>query len=193
MPTGIDLKPAEPLREGNTMPNLDNQTIQLALVAAVALAMLIQAIVLFAALIALRKLAKSIRQEIDDLRSSVMPLIENTRNLLARVAPKIEQTASDLALLTRALRNQTADVQAAADEIIGRAQRQARRVDSMLSNVLDAVDRAGSFMADTVAKPMRQLSAFLASAKAVIESLRSTQGASRAEANRASGDNDLFV
>jgi uncharacterized protein YoxC len=104
------LKPAEPLREGNTMPNLDNQTIQLALVAAVALAMLIQAIVLFAALIALRKLAKSIRQEIDDLRSSVMPLIENTRNLLARVAPKIEQTASDLALLTRALRNQTADV-----------------------------------------------------------------------------------
>jgi methyl-accepting chemotaxis protein len=193
VPTGIDLKPAEPLREGNTMPNLDNQTIQLALVAAVALAMLIQAIVLFAALIALRKLAKSIRQEIDDLRSSVMPLIENTRNLLARVAPKIEQTASDLALLTRALRNQTADVQAAADEIIGRAQRQARRVDSMLSNVLDSVDRAGSFMADTVAKPMRQLSAFLASAKAVIESLRSTQGASRAEANRASGDNDLFV
>jgi len=143
------------------MPNLDNQTIQLALVAAVALAMLIQAIVLFAALIALRKLAKSIRQEIDDLRSSVMPLIENTRNLLARVAPKIEQTASDLALLTRAL--------------------------------LDAVDRAGSFMADTVTKPMRQLSAFLASAKAVIESLRSTQGASRAEANRASSDNDLFV
>jgi methyl-accepting chemotaxis protein len=193
VPTGIDLKPAEPLREGNTMPNLDNQTIQLALVAAVALAMLIQAIVLFAALIALRKLAKSIRQEIDDLRSSVMPLIENTRNLLARVAPKIEQTASDLALLTRALRNQTADVQAAADEIIGRAQRQARRVDSMLSNVLDAVDRAGSFMADTVTKPMRQLSAFLASAKAVIESLRSTQGPSRAEANRASGDNDLFV
>ena len=154
------------------MPNLDNQTIQLALVAAVALAMLIQAIVLFAALIALRKLAKSIRQEVEDLRSSVMPLIENTRNLLARVAPKIEQTASDLALLTRALRNQTADIQAAADEIIERTQRQARRVDSMLSNVLDAVDRAGSFMADTVAKPMRQLSAFLASAKAVIESLR---------------------
>jgi methyl-accepting chemotaxis protein len=187
------LKPAGLLREGNTMPKLDNQTIQLALVAAVALAMLIQAIVLFAALVALRKLAKSIRQEIEELRASVMPVIENTRSLLARVTPKIEQTASDLAVLTRALRDQTADVQAAADEIIGRAQRQARRVDSMLSNVLDAMDRAGSFVADTVAKPMRQLSAFLASAKAVIESLRSTQGPSRADSNRASGDNDLFV
>jgi ABC-type transporter Mla subunit MlaD len=175
------------------MLNLDSQTIQLALVAAVALAMLIQAIVLLAALVALRKLAKSIRDEMEDLRSAIMPVIENTRILFARVAPKIEQTTSDIAVLTRALRDQAADVQAAADEIIGCAQLQSRRIDAMLSNVLDTVDRAGSFMADTVTKPMRQLSAFLASAKAVIESLRSTQGASRAETNRASSDNDLFV
>ena len=41
-------KPAEFLRERITMPNLDNQTIELALIALVALAMLIQAIVLLA-------------------------------------------------------------------------------------------------------------------------------------------------
>jgi uncharacterized protein YoxC len=175
------------------MPKFDNQTLQLALVAIVAVAFLIQAIVLVAALSVLRKLAKSISEEIEDLRSSVMPVIENTRDLFARLAPKIESTTSDLAVLTRALRDQTADVQAAADEIIARARRQASRVDTMLSSVLDAVDRAGVFMADTVAKPMRQLSAFLASAKAVIESLRSSEGVPRAEANRGSGDNDLFV
>jgi len=174
------------------MSHLDSQTIQLALVAAVALAMLIQSIVLLAGLVALRKLAKSIREDLSEMRSAVLPVIENTRNVIVRVAPKIEQTASDLALLTRALREQAADVQAAADEIIGRAQTQARRVDSMFSNVLDTVDRAGTFVAETVAKPMRQLTAFIASAKAVIDSLRSTQGSSRA-ANRANGDNDLFV
>ncbi len=122
-----------------------------------------------------------------------MPVIENTRDLFARLAPKIESTTSDLAVLTRALRDQTADVQAAADEIIARARRQASRLDTMLSSVLDAVDRASAFMADTVAKPMRQLSAFLASAKAVVESLRSTEGAPRAEASRRSSDNDMFV
>jgi ABC-type transporter Mla subunit MlaD len=175
------------------MPNLDTQTIQLALVAAVALAIVIQAIVLVAALFVLRKLAKSISEEIEDLRSSVMPVIESTRDLFARLAPKIEATTSDLAALTRALRDQTADVQAAADEIIARARHQATRVDTMLSSVLDAVDRAGAFMADTVSKPMRQLSAFLASARAVVESLRRSEGTPRAEANRASGDNDLFV
>lgn len=175
------------------MPKFDTQTLQLALVAMVALAMLIQAIVLVAALSVLRKLAKSITEEIEELRFSVMPVVDHARELFERVGPKIEATTADLAVLTRALRDQTADVQAAADEIIARARRQAGRVDSMLSSVLDAVDRAGVFMADTVAKPMRQLSAFLASAKAVVESLRNSEGASRSEANRSSGDNDLFV
>lgn len=175
------------------MPKLDTQTLQLALVAMVALAMLIQAIVLVAALSVLRKLAKSISEEIEDLRASVMPVVDHARDLFERLGPKVEATTADLAVLTRALRDQTADVQSAADEIIARARRQASRIDTMLSSVLDAVDRAGVFMADTVAKPMRQLSAFLASAKAVVESLRSTDGVSRAEGNRASGDNDLFV
>ena len=44
------------------MPKLDNQTIQLALVAGIALAMLMQTIVLLAAFIALRKAARAMRE-----------------------------------------------------------------------------------------------------------------------------------
>lgn len=175
------------------MPKFDNQTLQLALVAAVALALLIQAIVLLAAFIALRKLAKSIREEIEDLRSSVTPVIDKTHDLITRLAPKIEGTTEDIAILTRTLRDQSADVQAAANEVIARVRRQASRIDTMLSSVLDAVDRAGIFMADTVAKPMRQLSAFLASAKAVVESLRNAETSQRTPSNHAPGDKDLFV
>ena len=174
------------------MQHFDSQTIQLALVAVVALAILIQAIVLLAAFIALRKLAKSLREEVDDIRSSVMPVIENARDLFTRLAPKVEKTTDDLAALTHALRNQTADIQTAANDILERTRRQASRIDSMLSSLLDAVDRASVFMADTVAKPMRQLSAVLASAKAVIESLRNSETAARG-ANHARGDQDLFV
>jgi len=174
------------------MPKLDNQTIQFALVVAVAAAMVLQAIVLLAILLILRKLAKSVRQDIAELRGSVMPVIASTRELLERVKPRIEETTLDLALLARALRDQTADVQAAADDIIARARSQASRIDTMFSGVLDAVDRAGTFLTDTVAKPMRQLSAFLASAKAVVESLRSVDGAARPAANRAPGGGDPF-
>jgi methyl-accepting chemotaxis protein len=175
------------------MPKLDNQTIQLALVVAVASAMVIQAIVLLAALIALRRLAKSIDAQVQGIYNSVMPVIDSARELIENVKPRIEETTLDLSLLARALRDQTADVQAAADDIIARTRRQASRLDTMFSSVLDSVDRAGAFMTDTVAKPMRQVSALLASAKAVVEALRSPDGATRAGANRAPRNNGPFV
>ncbi len=176
------------------MPTLDNQTIQLALVAAVALAMLLQAIVLLAVFVVIRKAARSMREDLEDMRSSIAPIIYNTRELLTRLTPKIEATTADLAVITRSLRTQAADVQSATDEIIERVRRQASRLDTMLSNVLDGVERASVFMADTVAKPMRQLSAIMATVKAVIESLRSVDpAAARSRSNHAPRDNDMFV
>lgn len=175
------------------MSKLDNQTVQLVLVALVALAMLVQAFVLLAAFIAMRKAARSMDQKIEAFRSSVTPLIDNTRSLVTRLTPKVEQTADDLAAITKSLRVQVADVQTAADEIIARARVQGNRLDSMFSHVLDTLDRTGHFVSDAVNKPMRQFSAILASVKAVIESLRSGAPQPRSNANRAPGDHDMFV
>ena len=51
------------------MQKLDSQTVQLIIVAAVALTMLLQAIVLLAILNVLRKSALAIRQDIEELRT----------------------------------------------------------------------------------------------------------------------------
>jgi hypothetical protein len=175
------------------MPKLDDQTVQLVLVALVAFAMVVQAFVLLAAFIAMRKAARSMDEKFEAFRSSVTPLIDNTRSLVTRLTPKIEETADDLAALTHSLRIQVADVQSAADEIIGRARVQGKRLDSMFSHVLDTLDRTGQFMSDAVNKPMRQFSAILASVKAVIESLRGGVSEPRSQANRAPRDHDMFV
>jgi ElaB/YqjD/DUF883 family membrane-anchored ribosome-binding protein len=176
---------------------INNQTIELILIALVAVAMVVQAIVLMAAVAAMRKAARSLVEKMEEFRSSVVPLVDKTRELFTRVSPKIEETADDLAVLTHALRQQTTDVQNAADEIVSRARRQANRIDSMLTNVLDSLERAGGFMADAVSKPMRQVNALMASAKAVIESLRgsapSSASAPPAQPNHAPGDSDLYV
>jgi hypothetical protein len=176
------------------MPKFENQTIELALFALVALAMLVQAIVLLAAFFAMRAAARSIDQKLDAFNSSVTPLIDNTRALVTRLTPRIEETADDIAALTHSLRVQTADIQFAANEIVSRARIQAIRLDGMVSQVLDTLQRTGNFMSDTVNKPMRQFSAILASIKAVVESLRSGAPSSRSQANPSPrGDNDMFV
>lgn len=182
------------------MPNVDNQTIELAFIGIAALALILQTIFVIVLVSAIRKAASSTLEELENLRSSVMPIIYNTREVVARVAPKIEEAADDLAALTHSLRVQTGDVQSAATEIIGRAQRVAGRVDEMASSVLDSVERAAEFVTGTVAKPVRQASGILASIRAIVESLRTAEYTSHSQGpmgrgpiDHRVGDKDMFV
>ena len=158
------------------------QTIILALVAVAALALVLQTIFLIVILTIARKAVRSLREELEEYRSSVMPVIEKTRELVQSVAPKIEDAAGELAAITRSLRAQTADIQRAADDIIARTQRQAGRVDGMLTTVFDRVEQAGTFVTDAISRPMRQLSGVIASVKAIVETLRAADVPHRPEA-----------
>lgn len=174
------------------MPKLDQQTVQLIIVVAVAVALAIQTIALVVALVIMRKLAKSVQKDIEQVRSVALPILTDVRELVTRVKPRIEEATLDITVLIHALRDQTADIQSAADDIIARAKRQAGRIDVMFSGVLDKIDRASAFMADAVSKPMRQFSAFLASAKAVVEALR-TDGVANGSGGRASRGPDPYA
>jgi uncharacterized protein YoxC len=160
------------------MPNLDNQSILLIFVAITSLAMLTQAIVLLAIYLSIRKAAASLRDQIDEVRSSVMPVVDSTRDLCARasdlfqkVSPKVESAATDLAEVAHSLHLQTNELQLSTFEVLDRMRRQSSRIDHMFSGLLDAVDRAGGFVAQVVSKPVRQFSGILASIKAVVETL----------------------
>jgi uncharacterized protein YoxC len=182
---------AEVLREIMPMTNLDNQTIQLVFIAVTALAIVMQAVILLAIFVSVRKAAKSVTDQVENLRSSVMPIIDTTRDLINRVAPKVEATAADLAEIAHGLRVQTVQMESAANEIVDRVRRQTGRLDKMFSGVLDGVDRAGAFVAEAVSKPVRQISGLLASLKAIIESLRNSSPAHHE--THAPSDKDMFV
>ncbi|MGA7340533.1 MAG: hypothetical protein WBE72_14215 [Terracidiphilus sp.] len=155
--------------------------------------MLMQAIVLLAIFLGLRKATRAASQELEELRTTVLPFVKDAREFFTRVAPKIEQTSSDVAAVAQALRKQTDNVQSAATEIVERARRQASRLDTMATSVLDAADRTGAFITGAVEKPMRQLSGILASIKAVLETFRAPQPAPRPRADRPPGDPEMFV
>jgi uncharacterized protein YoxC len=173
------------------MTNLDHETIELAFIAIAAIALFMQTIILFAIYKGVSKAALSMKEEVDDLRKTVMPILDNTRELLAHVTPKVEGTVTDLAELARGLRAQAADVEASLEEILDRIRKQAGRIDSMFSGTLDAVDKASAFVAEAVGKPVRQLAGLLASAKAILESLRASDPSFR-EPNL-HDDKDMFV
>jgi uncharacterized protein YoxC len=179
------------------MPKLNNETILLAFAVVTGLAVLLQTIMLLAILVAVRKAANSLRKEAENLRSLVTPVLYDTRDfltstqgiltstqeflvsaqgILTRITPKVEVAVAELAEIAHGLRTQTSEMQSAILAIVERVKKQSDRLDGIFSNVLDTVDRAGGFVAETVSKPVRQLSNIVGSFKAIVESLR-TSGA----------------
>jgi uncharacterized protein YoxC len=161
---------------------MNHETIELACIALGALALLMQSAILLAIYIGVSKGTKKMQDEIEDMRSSVMPvlkdtreLVDNAREMFVRIGPKVESTVNDVSEVTRSLRAQATDVEVSLQEILERVRKQAGRVDTMFSSSLDAVDKATAFVTETVAKPVRQLSGILAGVKAVVESLGASE------------------
>lgn len=180
-------------REASIPINMNLQTTELIIVAAVAFVMLLQTIMMVALFVVLRKTIAKAHEEMNETRAAVTaviqkvqpvveklpaivekvpPIIENVRVLLAKNGPKIESAVADLVVVTQKLRAETNDMQVAATEIVGRVKRQSARIDGMTTKTLDAVEHAARFVTDTLGKPIRQLGAVLASARAVMDTLR---------------------
>jgi len=175
------------------IPKLDQQTILLAFACITGLALLFQTFLLLLVAVAVRKTAKSLREEAESLRTSVMPVIydardtlantqivlssaqefvSNAQSMMARLSPKIESATGDLAEIAQGLRIQTAELQLSAMEVMDRVRKQGNRLDEMCTVMLDSLDRAGGFVANAVSAPVRQVSRILGTVKAVVESLR---------------------
>jgi len=175
------------------MPKFDHDTLLVACIAAIGLAMLLQTLILLLIFVAMRKAAASLKEETANLRASITPVISDARDMLAntqgilvdaqeflgnaqtvlaRVTPRIESVTADAVEITHRLREQTAELQISTQEILEKVRRQSDRVDEMFSNLLNTLDYAGGFVAQTVSGPVRQFSSILRSAKAIIESLR---------------------
>lgn len=157
---------------------MNTETLLIAMVGIAAFAVLLQALVLLAMLFAINKTAKIAIAKADELRVSVVPvlnhsreLLEATHNLIARIEPRLDAAADDLARITSAARSQVTQFESTASEIHGCVHHQVVRIDGMASTVLDGVDRAGRAVTDAVRGPARTVSSAFAAIKAFVETL----------------------
>ena len=75
---------------------MNHETIQLVCIAVIAAAVVIQTVVLLGVLAGVGKALKAIKDEVDDMKSSVIPYVNTTRELVNRLSPKVESTMTDV-------------------------------------------------------------------------------------------------
>lgn len=175
------------------MANVNNETLTMIFIGVTAIAVLLQAAILLGIFITVRKSTKAIRSEIEVLRTSALPILDHTKDLVKNVSPKIDSVTTDIAEITRGLRAQTMEFQASASDILERVHRQTGRVDTMVTGTLDKVDHVSTVVNDAVNVPLKQLSGIAAFARAAFDALRSNGPKSRTTPTRPVGDKDLFV
>jgi uncharacterized protein YoxC len=171
---------------------MNHDTLLLIFVGLTAFALVVQAIVVLTGFLFARKAVKKLQVDVEELRTKVTPILVKSREIMERVSPRIDSISSDVADLSRRVREQGEGFQAAANEMLGRVNRQTDRVDSMFTSVFDSMERAGSAVSDSVSKPVRHVNGMVAAAKAFLNVLTKNNNAPERKA-RVSADQDMFV
>lgn len=173
------------------MTNNTETMILIIFVAFTGLAVLMQASVLLAMFIVMRKSLKLVQENVEELRAKVLPVLNEAGDFMHRVGPKLELVANDVSELVHDLRVQGNELQTSANEIMEKMRRQTSRMDAMLTGVLNTFDRATGLLNEVIGAPLRQLNAVAASARAIFNSLVSKAPAPAP--THAAADKDLFV
>jgi septal ring factor EnvC (AmiA/AmiB activator) len=173
-------------------------------IAITGLAVLLQAGVLLALFLAVRKTAAQMEKIADEVKTRALPAIESATTLLAEIGPKVSlvadqvielqpkiskiaeqvvelrpkvsKLADNLADVSQVARDQAHRIDATVSDVTDRARLQVIRADEMLTRTLDRVEHTSDVVTKTVVSPVRQVSGIIQGVTAGFEFLLQHRG-----------------
>ena len=127
-------------------------------VALTGIAVLLQAGVLLAMYIAMRKSTQHLEELAGDVKTKVMPTVTQAQEMITELRPKIETIVENLRDTTTVLRSEAQRVDAAVNDVIDRARLQVIRADELLGRTMDRVEQTSEMVHKTVVSPVKQIS-----------------------------------
>ena len=140
-----------------------------------ALAVVLQATILVALFLQLRRTAARVEQTLTDLNARLTPILSRVQLLVDDVSPRISGIVSDASELTRLARGQAQKVDRILTETLERLRLQLIHVDQILTGAMEAVEEAGSKLRQTVWAPMVKATALVRGIQTGLEFFRAVR------------------
>lgn len=137
---------------------MDKLTVFIALTG---IAVLLQAGVLAAMYVAMRKSTERMEVLAGEVRSKLLPAFEQGHQMLTEMRPKLEVIVDNLQSSTTVIRSEVERVDATVNDVVDRARLQVIRADELLSRTLDRVEQTSEMVQRTVVSPVRQISGLM--------------------------------
>ena len=118
-----------------------------------------------------------------DLSLKAIPILVQTRTIVADLAPKIRDISANLVEISNTLKDQTKHVNSTVEEVVDKTRHQADRVDEMVTAILNGVTHAGATIQAGVGKPVRQVNGLFQGLRVGFETLFSKSKPTRPYAN----------
>jgi hypothetical protein len=159
-------------------------------------AVMLQAGVLLAMYLALRKSSERMETLATELKVKAIPTMELVQLVLTEVHPKLQVIAENLEETTTLMRSQVQRVDATVTDVVDRARLQVIRADELLSRTLDRVEQTSDMVHNTVISPVRQVSGLMQGITAGIEFLlgnRRRRNGGGSDARRPVPQDEMFI
>jgi methyl-accepting chemotaxis protein len=134
-------------------------------------AVVIQAGILVAMFLALRKTSSKIESLAEDIRTQILPAAEVVRSMLTDFRPKLESTMTNVSEVSSLLRAQIERLDATISDTLDRTRLQIIRADDMVTKTMDRVEEATEAVHRTVISPIRRISGLFQGLTAGLEFL----------------------
>jgi hypothetical protein len=139
-------------------------------------AVLLQACLLAAIYLAMRKSTARLEALATEVKSKAIPALESAQSILTEIRPKIRVVADNVQETTSMLRAEIERVDATINDVVDRARLQIIRADELLGRTLDKVEQTSEMVHQTVVSPVRQVSGLVRGITAGLEFFFSRRG-----------------
>ncbi|HVO62665.1 MAG TPA: hypothetical protein VMT53_17145 [Terriglobales bacterium] len=136
---------------------MDNNVF-LVFVAVITAAFLVQAGVMVALLLVVRKSSTHMESLATEVKTKTVPMLESAQSLVTELRPKIEQVVENVSQSTSVVRAQIQRLDATVNDALDRTRLQVIRADEMVTRTLDKVEETTEAVHRTVVSPLRRAS-----------------------------------
>jgi ABC-type transporter Mla subunit MlaD len=157
----------------------------------VALAVLMQAGAMIGIWLAVRKIPAQIEAVRAEVMQRMDPLAQSVTEIVSNAREPLRTITSNLADISKMLRERTTDVDALVAELVDKSRLQVIRVDQMVSDLIQKVETTSDAMQRSVLAPMQEVSAVIAGMRAGLEFLFSRRRTT--SVSEAAQDEQLFI
>jgi hypothetical protein len=144
-----------------------------------AAAVVIQAGVLVALFVTVRKSTSRFEALANEVKDKVMPTADTAQSIMLELRPKIDTIATNVSETTTVVRGQLERIDATVSDVVDRTRLQVIRADELLNRTMDRIEETTEVVHRTVVSPVRQLSGLVQGLTAGLEALFGGKRSSR--------------